>query len=478
MQKIKTLALSIPLLILAHAVIITGAWAAGEYKVSFQQFSDSKAFYDDPRPVFTELSIKKVLPPEDYVQVTYNEEEMKTLWAEVTGFRSPEVVGKIAPEIKPGKYSYQDKEKYPGLKELMIPMNYERFRPGQPPLAGNFSEIEIIPTRQYYYSIPIGQATKKYTDATKQDENGYIIEDSYASGLPFPRPSGKFKAQQIMYNWEKRYLGSDNYYLISLGKGFNGKLVEDFDTTAIDWRIKLNARVIPPYGWYDERARKRGEQSIYLFQQLSPRDMYGNVINSTKFVGINDYDQFLVYIAMLRRIRKLSGTDTQDIAAGSDTIYEDYEGFSQKLSPTRFPYKYELLGEREYLVPSYSLDGSESISKSGVELANIKFERRPCYVVQLTQLEKGFIYGRRVIYIDAETFLWHRIENYDQKGRLYRDCDLVAGFRPEMGDYIFWLVTNLDQLDYHSTVGFGYQIPVLWLTRDHVSMQSIIKKGK
>jgi len=382
MQKVKALTFSIPLLILAHAMIITGAWAEGEYKVSFQQFSDSKTFYDDPRPVFKDLSIKKVLPSDAYAQVTYNEEEMKNLWAEVVGVRSPEVVGEIAPEIKPGKYTYRDKEKYPGLKELMIPMNYERFRPGQPPLAGNFSEMEIIPTRQYYYSIPIGEATKKYAGATKQDENGYIIEDSYASGLPFPRPSGKFKAQQIMYNWEKRYLGSDNYYLIQQGKGFNSKLAEDFDTNAIAWRLKLNARAtIPPYGWYDERAQKRGEQSTYLFQQLSPRDMYGNVINSTKFVGINDYDQFLVYIAMMRRIRKLSGTDTQDIAAGSDTIYEDYEGFSQKLSPTRFPYKYEVLAEREYLVPSYSLDGSEYIRKEGLELGNVKFERRPCYVV-------------------------------------------------------------------------------------------------
>jgi hypothetical protein len=466
--------------LLVLAVGMTAAWATEEYKINVRQFEDAKAFYDDPRPCFkTDLSYKKILPPEVYSKLTYDVDAMKSLWAEVVGFKAPDVVGKIAPEIKPGKYTYQDKDKYPGLKELMIPAHYEQFKPGEPPFVGNFPEIEIVPTKQYYYSLPIVEATKKYTDTVKQDDQGYMKYETYMAGFPFPRPSGPHKAIQVMYNWEKRYLGSESYYLIEPGKGYDKTLKEDYDGAAMVWRIKLNGRTtIPPYGWFDERAKVRGEDTTFLLYMLGPRDQYGNVIATTKFQGINDYDQFLLYIAALRRIRKLSGTDTQDIAAGSDMIYEDYEGFGQKLSPNRFPYTYEVLEDREYLVPIYSEDGAEYISRSGKELHNLKFERRPCYVIQMIQLDKGFVYGKRIFYIDAETFIWHNIQNFDQKGRLYRSANLCAAFVPEMGTFWMQYLYCLDHLDYHSTFLQPYALPAEWITRDHVSMQGLTKRGK
>lgn len=168
-------------------------------------------------------------------------------------------MGKIAPEMKPGKYTYKDKEKYPGFKELMIPYDYERFNPGGPPIAGNFPEIEIIPTRQYYHGLRIAEATLKNSPAIKQDDQGYLIEDSYVAGLPFPKPSGPHKAIQCMYNWDKRYLGGENYWLGGHSKGFNKHVSEDYDTSGYMWKLKLGARVtIPPFGWYDKRAKDGG----------------------------------------------------------------------------------------------------------------------------------------------------------------------------------------------------------------------------
>lgn len=210
----------------------------------------------------------------------------------------------------------------------------------------------------------------------------------------------------------------------------------------------------------------------------SPRDNYGNVINNTQFVGPNDFDQFLLYIAMLRRVRKLSGTDTQDIAAGMDVIYEDNEGFSQKLTPYRFPYKYEIIAEREYLVPACSYDGSVYLAKSGAEYHNIQFERRPIYVIKMTQLDKNFVYGTRMVYLDAETFNYALIENYDQKGRLYRLAETLFSFYQELGSFAPLWYNTWDRIDTHSSVGNMYMIPAPWVTREHVGMEAIIKKGK
>ncbi|MEW6184305.1 MAG: DUF1329 domain-containing protein, partial [Thermodesulfobacteriota bacterium] len=331
-------------LFLTLALALPAAWAAEEYRVTFDQWTNAKAFYDDPRPFMKDLYPSKIIPPEDYARLVFDVEAMKKAWAEVVGFKAPDEVGKIAPEVKPGKYTYQDKEKYPGLKELLIPEYYERFNPGQPPISGNFPEIEIVPTKQYYYALTIAEATRKYSSAVKQDEQGYMNYETYNSGFPFPRPSGRHKAIQVLYNWEKRYLLPENYWAIQIGCGYDKNLKLDFNASNEAWFLRLNGRcVIHPFGWYDERAQKRRETRGVIFHQLSPRDSYGNVVNFTSFEDLKDFDQFLLYIAQLRRVRKLSGTDTQDIAVGQDVIYEDFEGFSQKLSPFRFPYKYEFV---------------------------------------------------------------------------------------------------------------------------------------
>ena len=56
------------------------------------------------RQVFPVLR-KDVLPPEIWDLVATDVEEAKKQTAEILGFRSPELVGKIAPEIKLGKYT-------------------------------------------------------------------------------------------------------------------------------------------------------------------------------------------------------------------------------------------------------------------------------------------------------------------------------------------------------------------------------------
>jgi hypothetical protein len=212
--------------------------------------------------------------------------------------------------------------------------------------------------------------------------------------------------------------------------------------------------------------------------QLSPRDAYGNVVNITSFEGLKDFDQFLLYIAQLRRVRKLSGTDTQDQAVGADIIYEDYHGFNQKLSPFRYPYKYEIIGEREFLLPVFTEDGSEWVSSKGIELRGLKFERRPCYVIQLTQLDKNFVYGKRIIYLDAETFLFHSILNYDQRDRLYRGTHALYAFVPEMGMFRQQTLVLTDNVDVHSGLTRKFVQLTPWVTREHVGLQGVIKKGK
>ena len=472
MRRLKIFDITVSVFFLVLMLSASGLWAA-EYKVDFADWEKQKNLFDDPRPYFLgDLSWKKVMPPEVYAKLAGNGEEMKRTWAEVVGFKAPDVVGKIAPEIKPGKYTYKDKEKYQ-FKELMIPEVYNMFAPATNYCA-NFPEIEVVPTRQYYYPLPIAKATLANIGKTKLDDQGYLDERTYVSGFPFPRPEGKFKAEQIVNNERKRYFNSESYLILQRVPGFNGSLKQDKILKGPMWIVRLKGRAwLEPHGWFDERAKLQGEVKGFSLFFLEPRDQYGNILTNVMYEDVDKYDNFLVYVNAMRRTRKFSATDTQDAVGGADVIYDDSELFNQKLSPKRFPYKYELIEEREYLLPSPT-DGAFYLKEKDKTLNNAKFERRPVYVVKMTQLDKNYVYSERTLYYDKESQLLLYVKNKDQKGRLYRDELLFPGFHSDFGLPIIEAYSAHDYVNVHSMISFMYPLPTPWLTRDHISIRGLL----
>lgn len=460
---------------------LDGVSHPNSYMPTHQDVRKHKDQYDDPRPYLKELALKQVLPPDIYQKLTFDTTEMKEKWAEVVGFRSPDVVGKIAPEVTPGKYSYKDKEKYPGLKDLMWADMYNRIAPGGPPLVGNIPEFEVVPTKQYYFASPIAEATLGNAGKTKLDENGYAEWDTWEAGYPFPKPSGEFKAQQIMYNVERRYIDNEgNSCIVGWNNGFNKNLRSDLFSPYTGVQLRLAGRcLIPPYGWFDNRAQERREYRAFVMTFHGPRDIAGTVLQACYFINPDQMDQNMMFIPSLRRIRKMSATDTQDPVMGSDVIYDDTTGFAQKLSPKRYPFKYKVIEEREYLYPAYTEDGAEYVTSEKQEFRNMKFERRPLYVVELTQLDPNYIYAKRIIFVDKESFCFPHLDNYDQKGRLYRTYDTIFSFYPEMGMFYAFggLVLMTDHIDSHSSWHQCYQIPAYW-GRGDVNLAALAKRGK
>ena len=476
MDVTKQSAVCLLAVIAALLIIAPPTIAQGIYNLTYQDIIKHKSFYDDPRPIFKDLPLKDVVPPEIYNTLIFDKDKMSTLWAEVVGFKAPDEVGKIAPEITPGRYTLADKEKLP-FKDLMAPEDYKRWNEPGPPHLGNFTAITIVPTRQYYWPLPIGEATKKHKEQTKLDEKGYLKYDTYIAGYPFPRPAGPFKGQQIMYNWEKRYLNGESFYMILQVMGHQKELKRDFDSLMEMYYLnKLEARVMmEPLGWFDDRAKKQKELRQTFNRCYSPRDLYGNVFSNLSYSDYTTSDQPLIYLNMMRRVRKMSGTDTQDPMGGQDCIYDDGDGFNQKQSPDRYPYTYEVLEDREFLMAAYTPDGSGYLTSDTLELKEYEFERRPCYVVKLTQLDNHYVYSYRLLWFDKETFLLLRVQNYDQKQRLYRDMFFRHYFDPDMGMPMIADVVARDHLDYHSMMQQFYIVPAPNITRDNLSMRAMIR---
>ena len=299
---------------------------------------------------------------------------------------------------------------------------------------------------------------------------------------PFPRPSGKFKAQQVLNNYFMKYTTYElNFRVFGQGHGYDKNLKKDYDSTYFLDSLRLSKRTMTsPFGFYDKRAEKNGEQKTYFNAIFSPREFRGTTFLQYYYDNAYKFTQGMLYIPSIRRVRKMSSTDTQDPINGQDLIYDDMDGFSQKLSPERYPYTYELVGEmREYLSP-VSVDGTEYIdSTDGYSVKNVRMMRRPYYAVRLTQQDPNYIYSKRLIYIDAEAFYSTHMYFYDQKGRLYRDQYVPLHFLEESGMLVANGLTMAmrDHVDLHSTIMQSYTAPAFW-KRSHFSLKNMSKYGK
>ena len=101
----KGITINLKLMMFIYLVCFTTAPAfaqEGYYGLTWKSLLKHKAIYDDPRSIYEELPLEKVLPTETYNQHTYDVETMKRLGTEIVAFKSPDYVGKIAPEVKPG----------------------------------------------------------------------------------------------------------------------------------------------------------------------------------------------------------------------------------------------------------------------------------------------------------------------------------------------------------------------------------------
>lgn len=462
-----------------HLVALQNASAIAPYPVDYSDIVKVKAVTDDPRPFLTDCQYyKKWIPDEAWQQITFDQESMKKLWAEVVGFKAPDVVNQMVPEIKPGKYTLADKNRYP-FDKMLPPSYYGKWNnPGEggPNLIGYFTEFEIVPTRQYYWSIPIAEATQKNMHLVTQDDQGYMNIDSTLGGYPFPRPSGKHQGIQIVYNWERRYTYGEDAFAMDLTRGVDKNWKIDHTGLAISNILRVAGRVTEPFGYIDDLAKKNSQLRLWLYSLVEPRDFYGNVYLISQYTDPEKESGLMAYVNILRRIRKLSSSDKQDQAVGQDIAFDDADGFSQAISPKHYPYDYRVIEDREYLVPALTEDGSEWIdTQDKFKWKGLRFERRPVWVVEMTQRDPNYIYSKRIIYFDKETLMPFHFEYYDQKQRLYRSFDMLFANIKPMGIMSPLMAVNADHIDVHSTFSFAPAYPALWLDRSSVSLVEMMK---
>lgn len=370
--------------------------------------------------------------------------ELGKAWADYQGYDAPSLVLKDdpAPEIKPGlEITSNNFSKYPGLKKLLPESIYKRFLEGE---YAPISSIKIYPTLHYYYSKGRLEATKQYAGVSKIDQKTMGLLN-WVRGIPFPFPKS---AWELGHSFDCAKIGFDQVsFTPNLFHMFNrkGKLERTLRTD-IYWR-NLHARyTTPPVPTQPgfEHVIEKGSLIIY-----HPYDIRGWAGVRTRYVDPAVMDEFVVYIPGIRRVRRLSGTDSQDPIVGTDMSWEDWGYWWQKLSKDIWP-KLDMKIVGEGVVLGNIRRNLSYLWNDEKGHGTMFMEKRPVWILEVTN--QDYIYGRRRLWIDKETWKPEYEEMYDAKGRLWRNWWDRRSWDPETGCMAWHGCEILDFINFHRTL--------------------------
>ncbi len=129
------------------------------------------------------------------------------------------------------------------------------------------------------------------------------------------------------------------------------------------------------------------EKSIIFFDK--PTDVKGTSLLNWSYTDVGKDDDQWLYLPALRKIKRIASSDKEKAFMGSDLTFDD-------------------MGDRNV---------EEDIHK----LVKVEeFNGKPCYVIEMVPKEKGYMYSKKIIWIDKKEFTDYRTDFYDRKGRFLK----------------------------------------------------------
>lgn len=242
--------------------------------------------------------------------------------------------------------------------------------------------------------------------------------EGYAGGLPFPKPKTGLEA---VWNAVFAYQGDDGVtrfraYWISASRGVDrtedwrwSYIVRGMDRTDLDPRPHL-----PEF-------EARGIRYASLATCEAPDDKAGTLALMFRHDEPVDQRGFLWVPAMRRALKMVFGAPGVPWNQ-SDMLFEDIRGFSGHPEW----WDWTLLDKRTILAPLHAgvrIGPGETEKAVDFDTAphwnpRIQWEPRPVYVVEGRPKFWTSLYGRVVLYVDAETFLVPLKEGWGRDGAL------------------------------------------------------------
>ncbi len=262
------------------------------------------------------------------------------------------------------------------------------------------------------------EATEKHKGTARVNSRGGL--ENYAAGLPFPDPKSGAEA---MYNYDYKYNGDDfkffSYIFLSISSA--GKVNK---IGGAYWRLAYQGRL-----YCDPTPTIPNKDGVVL-KEISaltyPEDVAGLALLTVRYQNPDKLDDGWMYIPTIRRVRRISVAQRGDTFGGSDLTWDDYRGFSGKVSD----YTWKLVGKMDMLVPYHQNVVIPRVKDKMWVPEDDRYELRPVVVVEGVNKAKDYVYSKRRIYIDTDSWGISVFEMYDRQGKLWKYGEYALAFDP------------------------------------------------
>ena len=301
--------------------------------------------------------------------------------------------------------------------------------------------MKIVPYKKIEWNPPYKEATEKYSGQVKLSADGRTIE-GHVTGLPFPNidPNDPNVALKIMFNYEYKPYVTDDQDLrnfdadtgtisdspLSVERHF---ILDHLRTLFYTARLYVDPKpVLLP-----NSENVRAKQSLHPI--LEPFDLKGVGVTGIRYLDPDRQDDTWLYLPTLRRVRRLSSAQRSDALFGQDTDVDSYGGYAGQIP--WFTWKF--LGDKKILATFHAEKFPVEWCPNGGDFVYCdNWEQRDVWVVEGVAKQPQYAYGKRVIYIDKETYWIAYSDIYDKAGQLWKVWINQFGFRnkaaPTYGD--------------------------------------------
>jgi len=265
---------------------------------------------------------------------------------------------------------------------------------------------------QYVYD-----ATKKIAGSAELVEGGNGIKNA-AIGIPFPQPTNGLEA---IWNHILRYRG-----VAASRNGGQAAPTASGEYTLIGFDEQIMFKYSDPSATPEAL---QAENILFRFKQAvtTPARLAGTALLVHETMDqVKTPRQAWTYNTGQRRVRRAPNVAYDAPGTASDGLRttDDFDMFNG--SPDRYDWK--LVGKQEMYIPynSYKLHSKDAkyadLLKPGhINPEYVRWEKHRVWVVEAS-LKNGMrhVYGKRVFFIDEDSWQIHVADLYDARGELYR----------------------------------------------------------
>ncbi len=293
-------------------------------------------------------------------------------------------------------------------------------------------QMRIVPSKKIAWNQAYREATEKYASQVHLAADGRSLV-GHVAGLPFPNldPNDPQIAVKIMWNFDRKPFYTDDQDLRDfdsdtgpLGDG-PMKVERHYIFDHMRTLFYTGRLYVPPTPvLVPNTDGVRAKSSLHPI--IEPFDLKGVGLTGIRYLDPNRQDDTWLYMPNLRRVRRLSTAQRSDALFGQDLDADSIGGYTGQVA--WFDWKF--LGEKTMLASLHSTHFPVQYCEGSGDFAFCgDWEKRDVYVVEGTPKQPQYSYGKRIIFLDKETYVIPYSDLYDRAGRLWKVWISEFGFR-------------------------------------------------